>query len=157
MKTAVKETGTHFTIDPFQDEQLLRYLFSPLEIKAFSGTHDSIVKPRHGENITLPPQLNQELAKIGQGKLRLLTGFISGLSREHIKSDPQLERFLYRPLNEHGLPTRLYHQLKNKECHTMEDVIKLGMSGIRSMRGIGKGSVNALQELLEKNGCSALL
>ncbi len=157
MKTAANQTGTDFMLDPLQDEQLLHYVFSPLEIKAFSGTHDPTVKPGHGENITLPPQLNQELAKIGQGKLRLLTRFISGLSREHITSDPALEEFLYRPLIDHGLPTRLYHLLQSKECHNMEDVIRLGMPGIRSMRGIGKGSVKALQTLLEQNGCSGLL
>jgi hypothetical protein len=39
----------------------------------------------------------------------------------------------------------------------MEDVIKLGMPGIRSLRGIGKGSVKALQTLLEKNACGGLL
>lgn len=157
MKTAFNQTGTHFTLDPFQDEQLLHYLFSPLEIKAFSGAHDPIVKPRHGDSITIPPQLNQELAKIGQDKLRLFTGFISGLSRERIKSDPQVEKFLYRPLIEHGLPTRLYHLLQSKECDTMEDVIRLGMPGIRSLRGVGKGSLKALQQLLEKNGCPGLL
>lgn len=157
MKTASKQTGTDFMLDPLQDEQLLHYLFSPLELKAFSGTHDPLVQPTQGKSMVLPSQLNQELAKIGQGKLRLLTHFISRLSREHIKSDPQLERFLYRPLIDHGLPTRLYHLLQSKECHNMEDVIRLGLPGIRSMRGIGKGSVNALQKLLEKNGCSGLL
>lgn len=157
MKPTANQTGTDFTLDPLQDEQLLHYLFSPLEIKAFDGTHDPILKPGQGQSIVIPPQLNQELARIGQRKVRLFTAFISGLSRERVKADPALESFLYRPLIEHGLSTRLYHLLQTKECHNMEDVIKLGMPGIRSMRGIGKGSVKALQKLLETNGCSGLL
>lgn len=158
MKTTSNiQSGTDFTRDPLQDEQLLHYVFSPLELKALDGTHDPVVQPKQGKSMVLPSQLNQELAKIGQGKLRLLTGFISGLTKEYIKSDPALESFLYRPLMEHGLSTRLYHLLQAKECRNMEDVIKLGMPGIRSMRGIGKGSVKALQKLLETNGCSGLL
>jgi hypothetical protein len=157
MKPTANKTGTDFTLDPLQDEQLLHYVFSPLEINAFSGTHDPVLQPGQGKTITLPPQLNQELAKIGQGKLRLLSGFISGLPREPITSDPHLEKFLYRPLIEHGLPTRLYHLLLSKECKHMHDVIRLGMPGIRSMRGIGKGSMDELQRLLEHNGCNGLL
>lgn len=157
MKTTANQPGTDFTLDPLQGEQLLHYLFSPLEIKALDGTHDPIVQPKQGKSIVLPSQLNQELARIGQRKVRLFTDFISGLARERVKGDPALESFLYRPLMEHGLSTRLYHLLQAKECRNMEDVIKLGMPGIRSMRGIGKGSVKALQKLLETNGCSGLL
>lgn len=157
MKTAANQSGTDFTLDPLQDEQLLHYLFSPLEIKAFSGTHDPVASWGRGYPLTIPDHINQELAKIGQHKLRLFTGFISGLTQEYIKSDPVLESFLYRPLVEHGLSTRLYHLLRAKDCHNMEDVIRLGMPGIRSVRGIGKGSLSALQKLLEQNGCSGLL
>jgi len=157
MKPTARQNGTDFTLDPLQDEQLLHYLFSPLEIKAFSGTHDPVASYGRGYRLAIPDHINQELAKIGQHKLRLFTGFITGLTQEYIKSDPALESFLYRPLIEHGLPTRLYHLLRAKECHNMEDVIKLGMPGIRSLRGIGKGSVKALQTLLEKNACGGLL
>lgn len=157
MKPTASQRGTDFTLDPLQDEQLLHYLFSPLEIKAFSGTHDPVASYGRGHPLTIPDHINRELAKIGQHKLRLFTGFISGLTHEYIKSDPALETFLYRPLTEHGLSTRLCHLLRAKDCYNMEDVIKLGMPGIRSMRGIGKGSLSALQKLLEQNGCSGLL
>lgn len=157
MKTTAKQTGTFFTLDPLQDEQLLHYLFSPLEIKAFEGAHDSTASCGRGYRLSIPDHINRELAKIGQHKLRLFTGFISGLTHEYIKSDPALEAFLYRPLIEHGLSTRLYHLLQTKECHNMEDVIRLGMPGILSMRGIGRGSIKALQSLLAQNGCEGLL
>jgi hypothetical protein len=157
MKTTVEDTGTHFTLDPLQDKQLLHYLFSPLEIKAFDGTHDPILQFRRGKTIKIPQQINRELARLGQRKLKLFTEFISRLSKDYIKGDPALETFLYRPLIEHQLPTRLYHQLESKECKNMEDVIKLGMPGLRSMRGIGKGSIDELQRLFETNGCKGLL
>lgn len=157
MKPSANKTRTYVTPDPLQDEQLLHYLFSPLEIKALEGSHDAVLKPTPGRCIALPPRLNEELARIGQRKVRLLAEFSSGLPREHIHHNPALEHFLHRPLADHGLPTRLYHLLQGKDCHTMEDVIGLSLRGIRSMRGIGKGSIRALQKLLETNGCEGLL
>lgn len=150
MKTTVNNTGT-----PCRPKgQLLHELFSPFELQFLGSIREQVGQAERQDCRALPPRLEQELVTLGLRKLRLYTEWMSRASR--LARDPQLQRFLRRPLAEHGLPTRLYHLLTEKDCQTMQDVLELGMVGVRSMRGVGKGSLQALQQLLEQHGAAGL-
>ena len=62
--------------------------------------------------------------------------------------DPVLDK----DIRTFGLPTRVSSSLEWADIRTIRDVIKYKRSDIMKFRNIGKGSVKALSDLIEKQG-----
>ncbi len=65
--------------------------------------------------------------------------------------------FLEAPLHTHQLPARLYNNLTALGCKNLAHVFVFSSQDLLGMKGIGEKSLKVLRNLLQAQGCAALL
>ena len=153
-KVKVKGVGE---IETPETNPLLLHFLSPLELAAYRHKFKRFNYNLDGLTLEITPAMSKALyyrsrKNVNGLKDILLTARLNLLKR----ADPKLRRFLTMPLENHNLPTRIYHLLAGNDCQCMADVAEKGEYGLMRMRGMGKDSMTYLMNLFIENGCGSL-
>ena len=158
MKTKAKraQETKEYVIDKMGDDRILRHFLSPIEVAANKANYDVFTYKIEGVLFDINPELCNDLMQITFRKVKFLNDFVTKLITNKLHSNPKFEKFLYTPLIDHKLPTRLYHCLYGNDCKNLSDVLRLGRSGVLKIHGVGHNSINEIVTLLKKHECESL-
>jgi DNA-directed RNA polymerase alpha subunit len=159
MKTTVKPLskvkGLGDIETPENNPQLKHYL-SPLELAAYKHSFQSFTYRIEGETLHIEAHVAKEIYFNSKKHVGILRSILQRCRQKELKQNIKTKRFLNAPLKDHGLPTRIYHVLRQNDCENMADVANRGEYGLKRMRGMGKESINYLIKLFIDNGCGNL-
>jgi hypothetical protein len=143
-------------IETPENNPLLLHFLSPLELAAYQHQFKAFKFQLDGVTLEIEPHVCKELYWHSKRHATALRALIQKSKQKILKQDPELKRFLHKPLKQHHLPTRIYHILKSNGCYRMSDVAHKGESGLKRMRGMGKIQIAHLRKLFIDKGCGDL-
>jgi hypothetical protein len=151
--TSAKGLGDIETPD---NNPLLLHFLSPLELAAYKHQFQAFRYNLDGVILDIGPHMSKELYWQSKRRATALRQLLQKSKQKILKQDPELKRFLHKPLKHHNLPTRIYHILKGNGCDNMSEVAQKGEAGLKSMRGMGKNQMAHIMNLFINNGCGDL-
>jgi hypothetical protein len=159
MKTTIKPLtkveGLGDIETPENNPQLKHYL-SPLELAAYKHSFQRFTYHIEGETLHIESHVAKAIYFKSKKHVSILRSILQRSRQKTLKQDVRVKRFLSTALKNHGLPTRIYHVLRQNDCDNMADVANRGEHGLKRMRGMGKESINYLIKLFIDNGCGNL-
>ncbi len=147
----------HLSHSAAVEPSFLQHYLSPLERAAYRSHFQSFVYELEGMPLQLNAHAAKALHRCSQEHMAALRKILFKSKLHYLmQSDARICRFLLKPLEQHVLPTRIYHLLKQNRCRHMADVALLGESTLKSKRGMGKGMLTFLLNVFAENGCAML-
>jgi hypothetical protein len=143
-------------IETPDNNQVLLHFLSPLELAAYKNTFQPFKYNLDGVILDIEPHMCKELYWQSKRRATALRQLLQKSKQKILKQDPELKRFLHKPLMHHNLPTRIYHVLKSNGCYNMSEVAKKGEACLKRMRGMGKIQIAHIMNLFIDNGCGDL-
>ncbi len=141
---------------PESNPALWHYL-SPLERATYRSNFQSFTYDLEGITLVLDAPVAKALYRCSKEHIVSLRNILHQAKVNYlVNSDTRIRRFLLKPLEQHELPTRLYHLLKESRCRHMADVALIGEKALYLKRGMGKGMLASLLNLFSENGCAIL-
>jgi|GEM_PF-1868342 hypothetical protein len=141
---------------PEHNPAILHYL-SPLERAAYNSSFGAFEYDLGGITLALDAPAAKALGRCAKEHIASLRNILYQTKVNYLtQSDARIRRFLFSPLEQQILPTRIYHLLKESRCRHMADVALLGESALKNKRGMGKGTISYLINLFTQNGCAIL-
>lgn len=151
--TLVKGLGD---IETPENSPILLHFLSPLELAAYKHQFQAFKYNLDGIILDIEPHMSKELYWQSKRHVIKLRQLLQKSRQKILKQDPELKRFLQKPLKSHNLPTRIYHILKFNGCYNMAEVAQKGEAGLKRMRGMGKIQIAHIMKLFMDNGCGDL-
>ncbi len=151
--TLVKGLGD---IETPENNPILLHFLSPLELEAYKSKFQPFKYNLDGIVLDIEPHMCKELYWQSKRHVIKLRQLLQKSKQKILKQDPELKRFLHKPLKHHDLPTRIYHILKGNGCYNMAEVAQKGEAGLKRMRGMGKIQISHIMKLFIDNGCGDL-
>lgn len=153
LQSKVKGLGENET--PENNPQLIHYL-SPLELAAYKHPFQAFTYYLEGETLHIETHIARQIYYTSRKHVAVLRSILQRSRQKTLKQDVQIRRFLNLPLKNHGLPTRVYHVLRQNDCQNLADVANKGETELKRMRGMGKDSMRLIMNLFIDNGCGSL-
>ena len=143
-------------IETPESSPLLLHFLSPLELAAYKHQFQAFKYNLNGIILDIEPYMSKELYWQSKRHAIKLRQLLQNSKQKILKQNPELKRFLHKPLKHHNLPTRIYHILKFNGCYNMSEVAQKGEAGLKRMRGMGKIQISHIMKLFIDNGCGDL-
>ncbi|PBQ31798.1 hypothetical protein CNR22_08460 [Sphingobacteriaceae bacterium] len=143
-------------IETPENNPILLHFLSPLELAAYKNKFQPFKYNLDGVILDIEPNMSKELYWQSKRRATAIRQLLQKSKQKILKQDPELKRFLHKPLKHHNLPTRIYHVLKGNGCYNMAEVAQKGEAGLKRMRGMGKVQIAHIMKLFMDNGCGDL-
>ncbi len=143
-------------IETPENNPVLLHFLSPLELAAYKHQFRPFKYNLDGLTLEIEVHASKQLYWHSKRRITSLRDLFQKSKQKILKQDPEIWRFLHKPIKNHKLPTRIYHILKGNNCYNMAEVAQKGESGLKRMRGMGKTHITTIMNLFIDNGCASL-
>lgn len=143
-------------IETPENNPLLLHFLSPVELAAYKHQFQAFKYNLDGLTLEIEVYTSKQLYWHSKRRLNALRDLLQKSKQKILKQDPELKRFLHKPLKHQNLPTRIYHILKSNGCYNLSEVAQKGEAGLKRMRGMGKIQIAHIMNLFIDNGCGDL-
>lgn len=143
-------------IETPENNPVLLHFLSPLELAAYKHQFRPFKYNLDGLTLEIEVHASKQLYWHSKRRITSLRDLLQKSKQKILKQDPEIWRFLHKPIKNHKLPTRIYHILKGNNCYNMAEVAQKGESGLKRMRGMGKTHITTIMNLFIDNGCASL-
>lgn len=143
-------------IETPENNPVFLHFLSPLELAAYKHQFRPFKYNLDGVILEIEVHTSKQLYWHSKRHIITLRDLLQKSKQKILKHDPELKRFLHKPLKHHNLPTRIHHILKGNNCYNMAEVAQKGEARLKRMRGMGKIQIAHIMKLFIDNGCGDL-
>lgn len=160
MKSQVKQLTKvkgYGLIETPESHPLLLHFLTPLELAIYKNQFKKIIYTLGEADLVLEPFMCREVFSVSTEHADRLRRIIMPTRIRLLKkSDPEIRRFLLKPLHYHKLPPRIHKILAGNHCRKMEEVALKGERGLIRLPRMGRIGVKHIIKLFIENGCGSL-